>query len=142
MPGVAAALVNAELGVSAFHTFGVALNKACARPPWRRGRSGSWATLWSPCWRTPPPRRPTRPRPSWSTTSRSRRSSTEDALAPDAPIQFDELGSNLAAGLRDAEDGDVLAGADVVVRGRFVNQRAVVPMEGNAIAVIPGRARR
>jgi carbon-monoxide dehydrogenase large subunit len=63
----------------------------------------------------------------------------EDALAPDAPIQFDELGSNLAAGLRDAEDGDVLAGADVVVRGRFVNQRvAVVPMEGNAIAVIPG----
>ena len=63
----------------------------------------------------------------------------EDALEPDAPIQFDELGSNLAAGLRDAEDGDVLAGADVVVRGRFVNQRvAVVPMEGNAIAVIPG----
>ena len=32
-----------------------------------------------------------------------------------------------------------LAGADVIVRGRFENQRlAVVPMEGAAIAVIPG----
>ena len=48
----------------------------------------------------------------------------EDALAPDAPISSTSWSSNLAAGLRDAEDGDVLAGADVVVRGRFVNQRA------------------
>ena len=32
-----------------------------------------------------------------------------------------------------------LGGADVVVRGRFENQRvAVVPMEGSAIAVVPG----
>ena len=66
----------------------------------------------------------------------------EDALEPDAPIQFDELGSNLAAGLRDAEDGDVLAGADVVCAGASSTSVAVVPMEGNAIAVIPGRARR
>ena len=35
---------------------------------------------------------------------------------------------------------DALGGADVVVRGRFENQRvAVVPMEGSAIAVLPGR---
>src|SRR5260221_10866797 len=33
---------------------------------------------------------------------------------------------------------DPLAGDDVVVRGRFENQRlAVVPMEGSAIAVVP-----
>ena len=39
---------------------------------------------------------------------------------------------------RRAWDDDVLAGADVVARGRFVNQRvAPVPMEGNAIAVQP-----
>ena len=75
-----------------------------------------------------------------STTSRSRRwSIAEAALAPGAPVQFDAIGSNLAAGLRDRDEIDPLDGADVVVRGRFVNQRiAVVPMEGNAIAVIPG----
>ena len=37
------------------------------------------------------------------------------------------------------DDIDPLEGADVIVRGRFENQRvAVVPMEGAAIAVIPG----
>lgn len=62
----------------------------------------------------------------------------EQALEPDAPTQFPELGSNIAAGSRDADD-DVLAGADVVVRARIENQRlAVAPMEGNAIAVLPG----
>jgi carbon-monoxide dehydrogenase large subunit len=62
----------------------------------------------------------------------------EQALEPDAPTQFPELGSNIAAGVRDADD-DVLAGADVVVRARIENQRlAVAPMEGNAIAVLPG----
>ncbi|GAA5155423.1 MULTISPECIES: xanthine dehydrogenase family protein molybdopterin-binding subunit [Amycolatopsis] len=62
----------------------------------------------------------------------------EEALDPDAPTQFPELGSNIAAGNRDADD-DVLAGADVVVRARIENQRlAVAPMEGNAIAALPG----
>ena len=42
-------------------------------------------------------------------------------------------------GQRDPDDFDPLAGADVVVRGRFENQRvAVVPMEGGAVAVVPG----
>ncbi|HYH31521.1 MAG TPA: xanthine dehydrogenase family protein molybdopterin-binding subunit [Pseudonocardia sp.] len=62
----------------------------------------------------------------------------EAALEPGAELQFPELGSNLAAGHR-SDDADVLADAEVVVRGRLVNQRvAVVPMEGNAIAVQPG----
>ncbi|HZD65622.1 MAG TPA: xanthine dehydrogenase family protein, partial [Acidimicrobiales bacterium] len=62
-----------------------------------------------------------------------------DALAPDAPLQFEELGSNLAAGRRDPRGEEALADAEVVVRGCFENQRvAVVPMEGNAIAVVPG----
>src|SRR2546430_1229112 len=43
------------------------------------------------------------------------------------------------AGARDAAGAEVLEGADVVVRARFENQRvAVAPMEGNAIAVVPG----
>ncbi len=62
----------------------------------------------------------------------------EAALEPGAPLQFDELGTNLVAGFR--EDGpDPLADAEVVVRGRFDNQRiAVVPMEPNVIAAVPG----
>jgi aerobic carbon-monoxide dehydrogenase large subunit len=65
----------------------------------------------------------------------------EAALAPDAPLQFPELGSNIAGGAREPDGTDPLAGADHVVRARFVNQRmAVVPMEGNAVAVVPGSA--
>ena len=64
----------------------------------------------------------------------------EAALAPGAPVLLDALGSNLAAGRREGSP-EPLAGADVVVRGRFENQRvAVVPMEGNAILVVPGGA--
>jgi carbon-monoxide dehydrogenase large subunit len=61
----------------------------------------------------------------------------EAALEPDSEPQFPELGTNLAAGIR--SDTDPLADAEVVVRARMVNQRlAVMPMEGNAIAVLPG----
>jgi carbon-monoxide dehydrogenase large subunit len=63
----------------------------------------------------------------------------EAALAPDAPLQFEALGSNVVMGAREPDNFDPLAGAEVVVRGRFENQRiAVVPMEGSAIAVVPG----
>ncbi|WP_037040755.1 xanthine dehydrogenase family protein molybdopterin-binding subunit [Pseudonocardia halophobica] len=62
----------------------------------------------------------------------------EAALDADAPLQFPDAGSNVAAGLRSAEGGAVLDGAEVVVRARMVNQRiAVVPLEGNAILVDP-----
>ncbi len=64
----------------------------------------------------------------------------EEATEEGATLLFEELGTNIASGSRDG-DGDPLAGADVVVRGRFENQRmAVVPLEGNAIAVVPGDA--
>jgi aerobic carbon-monoxide dehydrogenase large subunit len=63
------------------------------------------------------------------------------AVASDAPLVFAELGSNLYLGSKEPGDEDPLAGADVVVRGRFENQRvAVAPMETNAIAVVPGGA--
>ena len=61
----------------------------------------------------------------------------EDALGADSPLQFESIGCNVVIGMRTGSD-DPLAGADVVVRGRFENQRvAVVPMEGSAIAVDP-----
>jgi aerobic carbon-monoxide dehydrogenase large subunit len=62
----------------------------------------------------------------------------EEAAAADAPLLWPAFGTNVAHAFGDEERTDVLAGADVVVRGRFVNQRlAPVPMETNGIAVIP-----
>jgi carbon-monoxide dehydrogenase large subunit len=63
----------------------------------------------------------------------------EAALVPGAPLQFESLGTNRAAGLRTGTEGDVLADAEIVVRARIENQRiAVMPMEASAIAVVPG----
>jgi carbon-monoxide dehydrogenase large subunit len=63
----------------------------------------------------------------------------EAAVAEGAPVLFPDAGSNVAHEFAKRWDEDVLDGADVVVRGRFVNQRvAAVPMETNAVAVLPG----
>jgi carbon-monoxide dehydrogenase large subunit len=62
----------------------------------------------------------------------------EAAVAPDAPLLFPDAATNVAHAFERDWDEDVFAGADVVVRARFVNQRlAPVPMETNAIAVDP-----
>ncbi|HET6166866.1 MAG TPA: xanthine dehydrogenase family protein molybdopterin-binding subunit [Marmoricola sp.] len=63
----------------------------------------------------------------------------EAALAEGAPLQFEEIGSNIAI-VRAAKEPaeDVLEDADHVTRVRMVNQRiAVAPIEGNAILVRP-----
>lgn len=74
------------------------------------------------------------------------------ALDADAPLLFPEHGSNVAlrlaasAGSGEPEqveafsdpEADALAGAEVVVRGRFVNQRlAPAPMEPNGLLAVP-----
>ena len=62
----------------------------------------------------------------------------EAAAAVGAPLLFPDQGSNVADTFGTEGDDDPLEGAEVVVRGRFVNQRlAPAPMEPNAIAVIP-----
>jgi carbon-monoxide dehydrogenase large subunit len=62
----------------------------------------------------------------------------ETALTPEAPLLWPEHGSNVVASFEAGWGEEVLAGADVVATGRFVNQRlAPVPMEGNGIAVEP-----
>jgi carbon-monoxide dehydrogenase large subunit len=62
----------------------------------------------------------------------------EAAALDGAPLLFERQGSNVVHTLLARWDEDVLAGADVVVRGRFVNQRlAPCPLEPNAIAVVP-----
>lgn len=62
-----------------------------------------------------------------------------EATAPSASLQFDEVGSNMVAGFAGASEPDPLAGAARVVRAQLENQRvAVVPMETDAIAAVPG----
>jgi carbon-monoxide dehydrogenase large subunit len=62
----------------------------------------------------------------------------EDALADDAPLQFEAIGSNIATQRAAKDTADVLDDADHVTRVRMVNQRiATAPIEGNAILVRP-----
>ena len=60
------------------------------------------------------------------------------AMKDDAPLLFPEHGSNLALEHEFPRDPEALDGADVVVSGRFVNNRvAPVPMEPNGILAVP-----
>lgn len=62
----------------------------------------------------------------------------EAALADDAHRIFDEVGGNLAMVDAPDEPIDLEAISDVVVRGRYVNQRlAVAPMEPHCVAAAP-----
>ncbi|MGH8980422.1 MAG: xanthine dehydrogenase family protein molybdopterin-binding subunit, partial [Acidimicrobiales bacterium] len=61
------------------------------------------------------------------------------AVAEGAPLQFEALGTNVVAGFRGVSDRDPLEGASTVVRAMLENQRvAVVPLEADAIAAVPG----
>ncbi|MEY2552173.1 MAG: aerobic carbon-monoxide dehydrogenase large subunit, partial [Ilumatobacteraceae bacterium] len=59
----------------------------------------------------------------------------EDALADGAPVLFEAHGDNVAMSTTDPVDRDLFGDADVIVRGRYVNQRlAVAPMEPHGAA--------
>jgi carbon-monoxide dehydrogenase large subunit len=61
----------------------------------------------------------------------------EAALDPGAPVIHPDRGDNLAFTAELGEEG-ALAGAQVIVRGRFLNQRlAGVPIEANAVMAEP-----
>lgn len=63
----------------------------------------------------------------------------ERAFDPDAPVLFPEHGSNEATASTDADTVDLEGMSDVVVRGRYLNQRmAVAPMEPDSCAAAPG----
>jgi aerobic carbon-monoxide dehydrogenase large subunit len=63
----------------------------------------------------------------------------EESLAADAPLQFPELGSNVAASRKDDDQGEPWPAGSRVVRVRIENQRiATAPMEGHAVLVHPG----
>ncbi len=138
-PGVLGVFTAADLGIEPFHGFMV-LNAACARPALAEGKVrfvGEAVALVVA-----------------ETLAEANDAAelvvvdyepleaavdVEAALFEGAPVQFDELGTNLVAGMRAPEGPDPLAGAAHVVRARLSNQRiAVVPMEGDAIAAVPG----
>ncbi len=61
--------------------------------------------------------------------------SPEDALADGAPLIFEAHGSNIAISSTDPHRPEIFGEADIVVRGRYVNQRiAVAPLEPHAAA--------
>jgi carbon-monoxide dehydrogenase large subunit len=61
------------------------------------------------------------------------------ALAPDAPLLFPDLGSNVCFATSLGADDDPLEGADHVAEVAMVSQRlAGVPMEVNGCLVVPG----
>ncbi len=63
----------------------------------------------------------------------------EEALADEAPVLFETHGDNVAIATTDSVNGDLFADADLIVRGRYVNQRmAVAPMEPHGAAAAIG----
>ena len=63
----------------------------------------------------------------------------EAAFDADAPLVFEVHGDNIAIATTDAVHDDLFGDADVIVRGRYVNQRvAVAPMEPHAAAAVVG----
>ena len=65
-------------------------------------------------------------------------SDAETALAAGAAAIFDERPNNVATEITDPPGIDPLAGADRIVRGRYVNQKiAAVPLEPNSCAAMP-----
>jgi carbon-monoxide dehydrogenase large subunit len=138
-PGVVAVFTADDLNIPAHHAF-MAVNEACARPPLASGKVRFVGDIVAAVVAANSAQAVDavelvdvdyEPLPAVI--------DPEEALSEGAPVQFEELGGNLAAGVRSAPQEDPLANAEVVVRARIENQRlAVVPMEGNAIAVLPG----
>ncbi|MBJ7596694.1 xanthine dehydrogenase family protein molybdopterin-binding subunit [Candidatus Nephthysia bennettiae] len=137
-PGVVAVLTAADLDIAPYHYFMV-LNERCARPPLADGKVRfAGEPVAAVIAETKAAAADAAQLVEVDYDPLPAVAGAEEALAPGAPLQFEELGTNLAAGSREDDDADPLAGAALVVRARLENQRvAVVPMEGNAILAIP-----
>ncbi len=62
----------------------------------------------------------------------------EDALADGASVLFEAHGDNVAIATTDPVNDQIFGDADIIVRGRYVNQRmAVAPMEPHGAAAQP-----
>ena len=138
-PGVLAVFTAGDLGVAPFHGFMV-LNRACARPPLADGKVrfvGEAVAIVIAETEAAAVDAAELVQVDYDPLEAV--VDSEAALADGAPLQFEELGTNLVAGTADPPLPDPLARAVTVVRAQLENQRvAVVPMEGDAIAAVPG----
>src|SRR3989442_8937491 len=120
-PGVLAVFTAADLGIAPFHYFMV-LNERCARPPLAQGKvrfAGEPVAAVVAETRAAAVDAAQLVEVDYDPLSAV--AGAEEALAPGAPLQFEELGTNLAAGSREDDDADPLARAAVVVRAPFQN---------------------
>jgi len=137
-PGVIAVLTAEDLEIEPFHGF-LVLNEACARPPLATDKV---RFVGEPVVMVVADTEAVgldaaelvvvdyEPLPAVA--------DMELAVADGAPLQFEQLGTNVVFASRGQGD-DPLRGAVTTVRAHLQNQRvAVVPMEGEAIAAIPG----
>jgi carbon-monoxide dehydrogenase large subunit len=136
-PGVVTIFTADDLGVAPFHGFMV-LNPACARPPLATGKVNFVGeAVAMVVAETEAQAIDAAELVVLDYEPLAAVADMEAAVADGAPLQFEEIGSNVVAGMRGS--GDPLAGAATVVRARVENQRvAVVPLEGDAIAAVPG----
>ena len=138
MPGVVDVWTAAELDIAPHHSFAV-INEIFARPPLATDKVrfvgepvavvfaesvaqgvDAAQTVWADIDALPSVTDP------------------EAALADDAPLLFADLGNNLAVAESSDAPLDLESVSDVIVRGRYVNQRvAVAPMEPHACAAAP-----
>ncbi len=136
-PGVIAVLAASDLGVDPFHGFMV-LNEAVARPPLATDKVrfvGEPVVMVVA--ETEAQALDAAEAVEVTYDPLGAAADMESAGADGAPLQFEELGTNVVAGK--AGVGDPLSGARTVVRAKLENQRvAVVPMEGDVIAAVPG----
>ncbi len=139
VPGVLAAFTHADLGLAPFHTFTVVADHF-ARPPLAVDRV----------------RFVGEPIVAIVATTRTIAVDAAETVLVDyeplpvvvdperafesaAAVLFDAAGSNVAFSHLDPYDEEFFADADVVIRGRYENQRiAVAPMETNSFAAVPG----
>ena len=138
-PGVVSVVTGTDLGVEPFHGFMV-LHEAAARPPLARdkvrfvGEAVAMVVAESEAQAADAAELVVvdyDPIPAAV--------DLESAVADGAPLQFEPIGSNVVAGWQDPPGADPFEGATTVVRATLENQRvAVVPMETDAIAAVPG----
>lgn len=138
MPGVVDVWTAAELDVAPHHGF-ANLGDAFARPPLAVDRVRFVGEAYAVVFAETQARGADAAQTVWADIDPLPSvTDPELALADDAPLLFPEHGSNLAVAESPDAPLDLESVSDVVVRGRYVNQRiAVAPMEPHGCAAAP-----
>ena len=138
MPGVVAIWTADELAMAPHHGFAV-IDEVFARPPLARDRVRFVGEAVAVVFAETQTQGVDAAQAVWADIEPLPAvTNAEAAFADDAPLLFPDRGHNLASSEAPDEAVDLDAVSDVVVRGRYVNQRvAVAPMEPHGIAAVP-----